>query len=122
LRTHGLALPIFVASPKHPGNNQAAIIVPDGVAKITVGMVSLQGRPSMHWLENVTATVHDNVATVQLNSPTFQTSCSGSIASHATFARVTWFDARGKVVRRTTTAMQLYVYFKPTEPPAKCSH
>jgi len=59
---------------------------------------------------------------VQLNTPTFKTTCSGSIAPHATLAHVTWLGARGKAIRRTTTAIQLYVYFKPTEPPAKCSH
>jgi hypothetical protein len=58
-----------LASAEHPGNNQAAIIAPDGVAKVAIGTLSAQGRPSAHWFQNVTAAVHDNVAAVSLNTP-----------------------------------------------------
>ncbi len=105
LRAHGIALlPGVFGSGRLTGLtvHDAAIIVPDGVAKLTVGMaIPANGSPV---LENVTAVVHDNVATVPLRTPTFNT---GFGFRDGSVLRVTWLDAHGKVIRHTTTAFAL---------------
>jgi hypothetical protein len=103
LRAHGIALLpqfLYVGRPKNLGLHEGAIIVPDGVAKITVGMASLGGGWSV--LENVTGVVHDNVATVELKMPTFQAGFGFGPGSEL---RITWFDAHGKAIRQTTNAV-----------------
>ncbi len=115
LRAHGIALlPGVLNSGRLTGLtvHDAAIIVPDGVAKLTVGMAIPRGgsitSASTSWgppvLENVTAVVHDNVATVPLRTPTFNT---GFGFGDGSVLRVTWLDAYGKVIRHTTTAFAL---------------
>lgn len=93
LRAHGLVLLPYT----RPSTLLAvAIIVPDGVSKVTVGMVTLGGQ---HWSENVTEDVHDNVAAVQLRVPG-----SRFTGVQSASLRMTWLGARGAVIRRTTTA------------------
>jgi hypothetical protein len=112
LRAHGIALLPSEFGPGNPGRptgftvHDGAIIVPDGVAKVTVGTVINRpdsNGPGLRVLENVTAAVHDNVATVPLRTPTFKTGFGflGSVL------RVTWLDAHGKVISHTTTAFPL---------------
>jgi hypothetical protein len=109
LRAHGIALLPSEFGPGVPGRltgftvHDGAIIVPDGVAKVTVGTVINRGSDApggLRVLENVTATVHDNVATVPLRTPTFKTGFGFDLAS---VLRVTWLDAHGKVIKHTTT-------------------
>ena len=69
-----------------------------GVARVTVGAVSLGGQ---QWLENVTATAHDSVAVLEMNTPG---SRFDGLAHTA--AQMTWFDAHGAVIKRVSTAMQ----------------
>ena len=106
----------------HPG----VIIVPDGVAKVTVETVittgckstaflSCSGRSVWRVRENVTAAVHDNVATVPLRTPTYigglPPSDPGGVPKNfrsfgfddgSTTLRMTWLDAHGKVIKHTT--------------------
>lgn len=101
LRAHGIALLPALPYPGRPTGlnvNEGAIIVPDGVANVTVGVAIPAG--GLPVLENVTAVVHDNVATVPLRTPTVGFG-DGSVL------RVTWLDAHGKVIRHTTTAFAL---------------
>lgn len=103
LRGHGIALfPAYLYNgrPKDLTFHEGAIIVPNGVAKVKVGNAIL-GRGSSV-LENVTAVVHDNVATVTLKMPTFKT---GFGFGPGSALQVTWLDAHGRVVRRTTNAL-----------------
>jgi len=95
LRAHG-----FVLMPYARAANtiNVAFVVPGGVARIIVGSVSLGGQ---RWSENATAPVHDNVAAAQLNTPG---SDFGGLAPSQ--IQMTWLDARGQVIRRTTTAIQ----------------
>jgi hypothetical protein len=119
LRAHGIALLPTLSYPGDPGNptgltvHDGAIIVPDGVAKVTVGMAiyrnsgfttGLTPAPGLPVRENVTAVVHHNVATVPLRTPTFY---GGFGFGDGSVLRVTWLDAHGKVIRRTTTAFAL---------------
>ncbi len=101
MRAHGIALIKDPVSRPKNGRVDGAIVVPDGVAKIAIGEVNFGGRRTV--FENVTVAVHDNVATVQLKTPTSQTPF-GLIGPHAVL-RMTWFDAHGKVIRHTTAAL-----------------
>jgi hypothetical protein len=66
--------------------------------------------------ENVTAAVHDNVATVRLRAPTWiggnlgpgvpKNSRSFGFPDGSTL-QMTWLDAHGKVIRHTTTTISL---------------
>jgi hypothetical protein len=113
LRAHGIAVLPSEFGPGYPGRpagftvHDGAIIVPDGVAKVTVGTVINRpdsNGPGLRVLENVTAAVHDNVATVPLRTPTFNT---GFGFGPGAVLRVTWLDAHGKVIRHTTTTFPL---------------
>lgn len=96
LRSHGLALLPYSG----PTNRlTVGIIVPNRVARITVGLVRLGGQ---EWREHVTAAVHDNVATVQLNTP----GSRFNGLQRPQDLRMTWLGAGGDVIGRTTTAMQ----------------
>jgi len=122
LRAHGIAMLPGGNAPGarltgftvHPG----AIIVPDGVAKVMVGTVIDRGGPgrSLRVVENVTAVVHDNVATVPLRTPTYigglppsdpggvpKTLRSFGFDDGSTTLQMTWLDAHGKVIKHTTT-------------------
>jgi hypothetical protein len=58
--------------------------------------------------ENVTAAVHDNVAIVPLRTPTYKNPAPTFWGfGDRSVLRVTWLDAHGKVIRRTTTAFAL---------------
>jgi hypothetical protein len=129
LRAHGIALlqEGYIGGARLTGFRvqPGVIIVPDGVAKVTVETVisprssaSISGgvvpAPSLRVLENVTAVVHDNVATVWLRAPTWiggdyhlpprvvKTWTSFGFSDGAVL-RMTWLDAHGKVIRHTTT-------------------
>jgi hypothetical protein len=119
LRAHGIALLPPYPGPADPGRptgltvHDAAIIVPDGVAKVTVATAiyrwsdptnGLAPAPGLPVLENVTAAVHDNVATVALRTPTFN---NGFGFGDGSVLRVTWLDAHGKVIKHSTTPFAL---------------
>jgi hypothetical protein len=55
---------------------------------------------TQHWLENATSAVHGNAAVVELNTPN-----SRFDGLQSTLAEVTWFDARGHVIRHATDVM-----------------
>jgi hypothetical protein len=95
LLTHGLVLMPY----GRPSNTiRVAMILPDGVARVTATSVSLGGQ---RWPENVTAAVHDNVAAVALRTPG-----SRFDGLQSALIRMTWFDSRGNVIRQTTTRLQ----------------
>ena len=131
LRAHGIA--VFGPGGNGPGRltgftiQPGVIIVPDGVAKVTVETVittgckstpllSCQGRSVWRVRENVTAAVHDNVATVPLRAPTWiggnlgpgvpKNSRSSGFTDGST-VRMTWLDAHGKVIKHTTTTISI---------------
>jgi hypothetical protein len=127
LRAHGIALlqEGYIAAARLTGFRvqPGVIIVPDGVAKVTVETVisprssdpndtGVVPAPSLRVLENVTAAVHDNVATVPLRTPTWiggllppwvPANATSFGFSDGAVLRITWLDAHGKVIKHTTT-------------------
>lgn len=95
LRAHGIAVVLFARSFR---SLRLAIIVPDGVARVAVGSVTLG---SQRWLENLTAAVHDNIGTLKLRTPN-----SRYDGLQSAVAKLTWFGPRGELIKHTTTAMQ----------------
>ena len=102
LRAHGIPLlPGFLYGGRPKLSvHEGTIVVPDGVAKITVGKVSLGQGASVR--ENVTAAVHDNVVTVRLKMPSFK---DGFGFGPGSALRMTWFDAHGNVIRHVTDVL-----------------
>ena len=136
LRAHGIAVfgpgggPPLGARLTGFTIQPGVIIVPDGVAKVTVETVittgckstaflSCSGRSVWRVRENVTAAVHDNVATVPLRTPTYiggpPPSDPGGVPKNTrsfgftdgSTVRMTWLDAHGKVIKHTTTTISI---------------
>jgi hypothetical protein len=115
VREHGVAL-------SDPTRAKAVILVPDGVASVSVQPIRLTPphiapgyqqpppvRPSD--FASMTAGVHDNVAAFELKVPTIT---DPNARSRTTFffvaeVRTTWFDNRGRVIRQTTNELDLAV-------------
>lgn len=90
--------------------NTGAVVVPDAVAKVTLGpfRVTSRVRVAPALIPTVTSLVYSNVAAFQLNAPTV-TSRGGlpgqgapGMYSTGAYARMSWFGAHGNVIRRTT--------------------
>ena len=112
LKAHGLAL-----TAKAPGREHmdGVILVPDGVASITLHVLRVTKAPvrvpAGHFA-TVTGRVHDNLAMFQLPIPTvFSRDGVSSMFGTAAIAQTTWFDASGKVIKHTTTTVNVLVRF-----------
>jgi hypothetical protein len=109
-RTHGLAL---ADKPNGHDRLYGAVLVPDGVARITLHPIRLNRVPvniDPRQFGTATATVHDNIASFQLPIPTATSprSLSGELATSAV-AQATWLAANGTVIRRTTTELNVVI-------------
>jgi hypothetical protein len=117
---HGLT--VFADGPGDA--NRGALLVPDGVAKVTLGSFRLAPHSALRGVNptslaaatfalHATATVNDNIAAVQLSVPvlTSPKAFSGLAGMSAT-AQATWFNSSGQTVRRTTTEVDLLVRFR----------
>jgi hypothetical protein len=93
LRAHGLALWPYPEYLKAP----IIVIVPDGVARITVATANLG---TQHRIENVTAAVHDNVAAVKLKNPVLHWDGLEKVT-----LQMSWFDSQGHLIRHTTVGV-----------------
>jgi hypothetical protein len=115
LRAHGLSL----FAPIGNRMSRGFVIVPDGVAKVELGPFKLrpgEGKFSLRGIASVTANVHDNVAWLQVNTPTIIAPSPtrfvvGAGMIQAT-AQMTWLDPRGTTVARTTTDVRLAVMYR----------
>ena len=130
LRRQGLVVSAYVSG----GVNRGAILVPDGVARVTLGSFRLAAPWSPARPVRIAATgapVSDNVALFQLSGLTeknlrinpedrrlsrlsFESSGHACTIDFAIYglpgaARMTWFDARGDAVRATNIRLLLYV-------------
>jgi hypothetical protein len=110
LRAHGLAL-TNNARGKHLMDG--VLLVPDGVARITLRPIRVIGPPvklDASQFGAVTATVHDNIAAFQLPIPTItkRPAISGMFGTSAV-AQTTWFDANGQVLKQTTTNLPVLI-------------
>jgi hypothetical protein len=120
VREHGVAL-------SDPTRAKAVILVPDGVASLTVQPIRLtpphiapgyQQPPAVRPSDfaSMTAGVHDNVAPFELKIPIIT---DPNARSRMTFffvaeVRATWFDSRGRVIRQTTNELDLPVAVRGT--------
>jgi hypothetical protein len=107
IRDHGFALMASVSVGCC--TTQGVIVVPDGVARLTLGPLHLISPPvpvMPSELPSVTVPVKDNVAAFQIRVPTVTGRVKNSVLwSVDATAQDTWIDAGGKVVARTTTLL-----------------
>jgi hypothetical protein len=107
IRDHGFALMASVSVGCC--TTQGVIVVPDGVARLSLGPFHLISPPvpvSAAELPSVTVPVKDNVAAFQIRIPTV----TGRVENPVLWgvlatAHDTWFNANGKVIARTTTRL-----------------
>jgi hypothetical protein len=115
VRTHGIAL-------SDPTRAKAIVLVPDGVASITLQPIRLtppriapgfQKPPAVRPSDfaSVTAAVHNNVAPFELKIPTITDRHARTKMTYlfVAVARATWFDGKGRVIRQTTNELDLPV-------------
>lgn len=110
LRAHGLAL---TNNARGEHLMDGVLLVPDGVARISVRLIRIIGSPaSVDPTEfgAATATVHDNIGAFQLSIPTARNrrAFSGMFGTSAV-AQTTWFDASGNVIKHTTTNLDVLI-------------
>jgi hypothetical protein len=122
--THGLS----VFTNAQNGTNRGALLVPDGIAKVTLDSFRLPPHSAPSGLNpnrlaaataglHATAAVHDNIAALQLAIPeiTIPRGLSGLFGMPAT-AQAIWSDPNGRVIRRTTTGVDLLVRISALNP------
>ncbi len=110
IRAHGLAL---TDNGRGEDMLDGVILVPDGVARITLRVRRLMGAPvriDPSRFGAAAATVHDNIAAFRLTIPTAVSrhAFSGLFGTGAV-AQVTWFNAGGDVIKRTTTTFDVLI-------------
>lgn len=107
VRVHGLTL-------SDPTRGKTIILVPDGVASVTLQPTRLtppqiapghQQPPAVQAgdFASVTAAVHDNVAPFELKLTVTDRHARPRTYFFVAVARATWFDSKGHVIRQTTT-------------------
>lgn len=107
---HGLAL----ADPAPGGRRlDGVVLLPDGVARITLRPVRLLRSPvkvALGRFGAASATVHDNIAAFRLAIPTVARArgVTGMFGT-SVVADVTWYGASGTVTRRTTTEIPVLI-------------
>lgn len=111
LQAHGVAISLYLGSTNRAVNRDI-VIVPDGVARVTLGSFTT-ATPSfsrrLHGIATVSARVHNNVAALQLKTPIVKsTGPTGLVATEGS-ANAIWYDTSGNVIARTTTPLMLYV-------------
>lgn len=104
---HGLALIGGLAG------RDGVVVVPDGVARVTLGPIQLIDPPAKvdtNNFDTITATVRDNVAAFQMPMLTASSrrAYSGLFGVPAV-AQAIWFDTTGNVIKRTTTHLDLII-------------
>ena len=108
---HGLAV---TDGPRRGGDTlNGVLVVPNGVAMVTIRPIRLGRSPvalSATEYGTVSAAVHDNVAAFHFRSPTLvrRNAVVGTFGFDAV-AETTWYDARGRVIKSTTTSLGLFV-------------
>lgn len=112
LRTHGLAVSATNATPTMR-SVAGAVIVPDGVAAVTLQPIRLISPPAPvdpHRFGTSTTSVHDNIAAYRFTVPYVHDPRQKSLVYAVTVvARATWRDRHGTVIAHTTTQLQLWL-------------
>jgi hypothetical protein len=134
---HGLFASSDVQTSHHipSGVTLAAILVPDGVARVSLDSISLTAPRTGRRIAQIpaaTATVHDNIALVRftgltqrqlgvtLNRREYGGQSSGHLCTITsityeipTTARMAWQNTQGNTTHTTTTHFYLYVHAHP---------
>lgn len=127
LRTRGLLLSDYV----NTGTDRGAILVPDGVATVTLNHIGLLAprAADLGQIPPTTSTVGENIAPLQITGLTEQNlhlnphalgryfhqgsghGCRTTFAVYAlpATAQMSWLNAAGNTIRRTTINIELYV-------------
>jgi hypothetical protein len=110
VQAHGLA--ISNAVPVN-GSAEGVIVVPDGVAKVTLTPIRLISPPAALdplLIGTTTTTVHENVAPFKFSIPAaINRRMWSNVYGVPAVAKAIWFDANGNVIRQTTTHLDLFV-------------
>ena len=112
LRTHGLAVSGTNATPAMR-SVVGAVIVPDGVATVTLQPLRLLSPPAPinpRRFGTSTTSVHDNIAAYRFTVPYVHDPHQKSLVYAVNVvARETWRDEHGTVIAQTTTRLQLWL-------------
>lgn len=112
VRNHGLAVSGTNATPKMR-SVVGAVVVPDGVAMVTLQPVRLISPPAPvdpRRFGTSTTSVHDNIAAYRFTVPYVHDPHQKSLVYAVTVvARATWRDRHGTVIAHTTTRLQLWL-------------
>jgi hypothetical protein len=112
LRTHGLAVSGTNATPTMR-SVVGAVVVPDGVATVTLQPVRLISPPAPvdpRRFGTSTTSVHDNIAAYRFTVPYVHDPRQKSLVYAVTVvARATWRNRHGTVIAHTTTQLQLWL-------------
>lgn len=112
LRTHGLAVSGTNATPTMR-SVAGALVVPDGVATVTLQPVRLISPPapvSPRRFGTSTTAVHDNIAAYRFTVPYVHDPRQKSLVYAVNVvARATWRDRHGTVIAHTNTQLQLWL-------------
>lgn len=112
LRTHGLAVSGSNATPTMR-SVFGAIVVPDGVARVTLQPIRLISPPAPvdpRRFATSTTLVHNNIAAYRFTVPHVHDPRQKSLVYAVTVvARETWSDRHGTVIAQTTTQLQLWL-------------
>jgi hypothetical protein len=111
LLAHGLAL---ADARRNNTVIEGVVVVPDRVAKVTVRPIRLLRTPvqvDASTFGAATAAVRDNVAAFELRLPTVHSPRfrGSDLFGSGAQAEVTWFDASGKVIKRTTMDLDVFI-------------
>jgi hypothetical protein len=105
----------------HDDGNPGVLLVPDGVARVTLGPAQPLPFETPHGVNpnelsnviasvNATATVHDNIAAFDIRIPAISSpQASSGLYGISSTAPTTWYAAGGAIIRRTTTEVDLLV-------------
>jgi hypothetical protein len=112
LRTHGLAVSGSNATPTMR-SVVGAVVVPDGVATVTLQPVRLISPPAPvdpRRFGTSTTSVHDNIAAYRFTVPYVHDPRQKSLVYAVTVvARATWRNRHDTVIAQTTTQLQLWL-------------
>jgi hypothetical protein len=102
--------------------NVGVIVVPDGVAKVTLGAIHLAlgdlVSPKSLAIPATTATVHDNIAAFRLPAPSVAPWPSvpagrSGMSSSGAYVRETWAGSDGRVIKHLTVLIAFNFIIRP---------
>jgi hypothetical protein len=102
--------------------NVGVIVVPDGVAKVTLGAIHLAlgdlVSPTPLAIPATTATVHDNIAAFRLPVPSVSPWPSvpagrSGMSSSGAYVRETWLGPEGRVIKHLTVLIAFNFIIRP---------